>query len=93
MVVRWEDVSTGRCSQYTSQLKLSISRGSGSIGEIATVIGAKEGNILNFQVGRRDADWAEAVLDVEVDSVEHLERIVTALRGLESVERVVRSGT
>ena len=60
-------------------------------GEITTIIGKSEGNIVDVKVGRRSRDLYEMLLDVEVIDVEQLHRIMAALRTNPIVSAVERS--
>ncbi|HEX6143821.1 MAG TPA: bifunctional (p)ppGpp synthetase/guanosine-3',5'-bis(diphosphate) 3'-pyrophosphohydrolase [Geminicoccaceae bacterium] len=62
----------------------------GSLGSLSTVIGKQGGNITDVRFSSRSRDVVEIVLDIEVDDVEHLERIQASLRAnpvVTSVER------
>jgi GTP pyrophosphokinase len=63
----------------------------GALGTISTVIGKQGGNIVDLRFGHRAPEVYEIFLDVEVDGLEHLQRVQAALRGssvVSSVERV-----
>jgi GTP pyrophosphokinase len=63
----------------------------GALGTISTIIGRNEGNIIDVKIGRRSAEIYEMLLDVEVRSVEQLQRIQAALRANPIVNAVERS--
>ena len=62
----------------------------GVLGTISTIIGRQDGNIADVKFGRRQPELYEMFLDVEVDGLDQLHRIMAALRaagGVCSVER------
>jgi GTP pyrophosphokinase len=62
----------------------------GVLGTISTVIGRQDGNIIDVKFGRRQTELYEMFLDVEVEGLDQLHRIMAALRsagGVCSVER------
>ena len=64
----------------------------GVLGTISTVIGKQSANITDVRFGHRAPDLYEIFLDVEVDGLEHLQRVQAALRAssvVSSVERVL----
>jgi|YNPMSStandDraft_1061717.scaffolds.fasta_scaffold00561_6 guanosine-3',5'-bis(diphosphate) 3'-pyrophosphohydrolase len=63
----------------------------GSLGTISTVIGSHQGNIADLKITRRAAELAELFLDVEVSGLDHLQRILAALRATSVVTSVERA--
>ncbi len=63
----------------------------GALGAISTMIGKQGANIVDVRFGHRSPDVYEIFVDVEVDGLEHLQRVQAALRAsavVSSVERV-----
>ena len=63
----------------------------GSLGSLSTTIGRQGGNITDVRFGTKSPDLYELVLDIEVDDLDHLDRIVASLRATPVVTHVERS--
>jgi radical SAM protein (TIGR01212 family) len=63
----------------------------GSLGTISTVIGSHQGNIADLRITRRASELAEMFVDVEVSGLDHLHRILAALRATSVVTSVERA--
>ncbi len=69
---------------------LSLNR-PGALGSISTIIGKHESNITDLRFGVRHDDVYEIFIDLQVNDLDHLERVQAALRAtpvVSSVERV-----
>lgn len=83
--------TSGPVEPIATRLAVMVSNQPGSLGTISTIIGKQAGNIVDVKVGRRSTDLYEMLLDVEVTSVEQLQRIQAALRANPIVNAVERS--
>jgi len=63
----------------------------GSLGSLSTAIGRQGGNITDLRFGAKSPDLYEIILDIEVDDLDHLGRVVAGLRALPVVTNVERS--
>jgi GTP pyrophosphokinase len=77
-------------AKVAARLHVSTLNKPGSLGLISTVIGKQGGNIVDVRIGRRAAEVFEMLLDVEVESVDHLHRVQAALRATSCVTAVER---
>jgi GTP pyrophosphokinase len=77
-------------SKVPARLLVSALDKPGSLGSISTVIGRQGANIYDVRMGRRGQDIVEMLLDVEVESLEHLLRVKAALRATPCVTAVER---
>jgi GTP pyrophosphokinase len=84
-------VGGGGAARVSARLAVSTVNRPGSLGSVTTVIGKQGGNIVDVRVGRRTADLYEMLLDVEVESVDHLLRVQAALRATPCVTAVERN--
>jgi GTP pyrophosphokinase len=55
------------------------------------VIGKQGGNITDLRFGTRSPDLYEIILDIEVDNLDHLDRIMASLRATPVVTSVERT--
>ena len=58
---------------------------------ISTEIARAEGNIINFKITSRNTDYFEMIFDVEVTSLEHIEKIINSLRTKKVIQHVERT--
>jgi GTP pyrophosphokinase len=63
----------------------------GSLGSLSTAIGRQGGNITDLRFGAKSPDLYEIIVDIEVDDLDHLGRVVAGLRALPVVTHVERS--
>ena len=62
----------------------------GALGTIATIIGVQKANIVNLRLDNRDTGIHTNTIDVEVHDVQHLVRVIAALRAADAVNSVER---
>jgi guanosine-3',5'-bis(diphosphate) 3'-pyrophosphohydrolase len=74
-----------------ARLQVITTNQPGSLGSLSTVIGKQGGNITDVRFGARMRDVYEIILDIEVDDVDHLERIQASLRATPVVTSVDRT--
>jgi GTP pyrophosphokinase len=77
--------------KVSARLSVTTLNRPGSLGLISTVVGKQGGNIVDLKIGRRTPDIYELLLDVEVDSLDHLMRVQAALRATACVTSVERN--
>ena len=75
----------------TARLQVMTLNQPGSLGSLSTAIGRQGGNITDIRFGAKSPDLYEIVLDVEVDDLDHLDRVVAGLRAIPVVTYVERS--
>ena len=77
--------------KVSARLSVTTLNRPGSLGLISTVVGKQGGNIVDLKIGRRTPEIYELLLDVEVDSLDHLMRVQAALRATTCVTSVERN--
>ena len=91
---KWLDVAWGNeenQSVHVGRIVLSVENTPGALGELSTAIARSNGNISNLKITRREHDFFNMFIDVEVKNVEHLTNIIAALRADPSINSVDRS--
>ncbi len=88
--VRWDvdELSDGR---FPARILVTAVNEPGTLGQVATVIGERNGNIEGIEMRSRSPDFTELVIDLEVFDLRHLNSILADLRArpvISSVERV-----
>jgi GTP diphosphokinase / guanosine-3',5'-bis(diphosphate) 3'-diphosphatase len=78
-------------SKGTARLQVMTLNQPGSLGSLSTAIGRQGGNITDVRFGARSPDLYEIILDVEVEDLDHLDRVVAGLRATPVVTYVERS--
>jgi GTP pyrophosphokinase len=89
--VGWNDRT--RAPRAVARLSVMTLNRPGTLGTISTVIGRQEANIADVKFGRRAPDLVEILLDVEVTGLDHLQRILAALRTTNVVTAVERAAS
>jgi GTP diphosphokinase / guanosine-3',5'-bis(diphosphate) 3'-diphosphatase len=74
-----------------ARLRATIRDAPGVLGQVCTIIGETGGNILNLTMHRKQQDFFDADMDIEVKDARHLTHIAAALRANPSVETVDRA--
>lgn len=88
--VTW-DIDPEHPERFPARLGVTAINAPGSLAQIAEVIGQSDANIDNLRMVNRAADFTEMLIEIDVWDLEHLNRIITALRNrpaVSSVERV-----
>ncbi|GAA3259489.1 hypothetical protein GCM10020258_21340 [Sphingomonas yabuuchiae] len=62
----------------------------GALGILATIIGQHKANIINVRLDTRDTRFHTNLIDVEVHDLQHLMRLIAALRAADVVSLVER---
>ncbi|TDT99202.1 MULTISPECIES: RelA/SpoT family protein [Azorhizobium] len=88
--VRWDvdELSTGR---FPARIRVTAINEPGTLGQVATIIGERNGNIEGLEMRSRSPDFTEMLIDLDVFDLRHLNGILTDLRGrpvVSSAERV-----
>lgn len=88
--VRWDvdELSDGR---FPARIVVTAVNEPGTLGQVATIIGERNGNIAGINMRSRSPDFTELVIDLEVFDLRHLNGILTDLRArpvVSSVERI-----
>ncbi len=82
----WVDLSWGQGSDGASaRLRVIIHNRPGTLGEIAGIFGYHKANIINLRMTARDTEFHTFEIDLEVHDLQHLMRIISALRASEAV--------
>ncbi len=91
--MRWDDRENNKRRQlFDSRLHVTAVNRTGSLSDVAQAIADFEANISNLAITQRNDDFCDLKLDIEVRDVEHVDRLMSALRGLSvvsTIERVV----
>ncbi|HEY0412897.1 MAG TPA: bifunctional (p)ppGpp synthetase/guanosine-3',5'-bis(diphosphate) 3'-pyrophosphohydrolase [Allosphingosinicella sp.] len=87
----WLDLAWGNESDGgTARLCVVIKNEPGSLAAIAGVLGSQRANIVSMEQASRDGSFHTFHLDIEVHDVQHLMRILAALRATEVVASAER---
>jgi GTP pyrophosphokinase len=92
---RWVDVGWGegygKEASMVGRLSVIITNQPNSLGALTTIIGKCNGNILNFKITNRSADFFDILVDVEVKDTAHLMNIIASLRANTAINSVERT--
>jgi GTP pyrophosphokinase len=93
---RWVDLAWSTDSSddpYTGRLHVTLANEPGSLGSLSTTIGRNRANISNLKIVRRNVDFFEMLVDLEVTDVKHLTDVMAALRAMPTITSVERART
>lgn len=92
--VRWLDVAWDIDPQqpqtFPARLRVTARNEVGALGTITSLIADYGSNIANLSMSQRDTDFYDMQIDLEVQDLKHLNRIMSALNGLSVVHTVIR---
>jgi guanosine-3',5'-bis(diphosphate) 3'-pyrophosphohydrolase len=87
----WLDLAWGEGSDGgAARLSVIVRDVPGSLGAMASVLGAKHANIVNLHLVHRDGSFMTFQVDIEVHDLAHLHAIIAALRDNDLVSSVER---
>ena len=91
--VKWNAPSSlegGKKSAFVARLRLSMQHVPGALSSVTTAIFNVECNIVDLHIEHKFTDSYDIRCDVEVQDLQHLGRMLTALRNLSCVNGVER---
>ncbi len=87
----WVDVGWGEASDGgTARVQVDVQNEPGSLGIVATILGQQQANIVNMRLDNRDTTFHTNTFDLEVHDIQHLMRVLGALRAADAVARAER---
>ena len=87
----WVDLSWGERSQgAVGRLRVVLYHRPGTLAEMATIFAQNRANVINLELTQRDDPFHTYEVDLEVQDLAHLTRIVSALRASEAVAQAER---
>ncbi|AGH50069.1 MULTISPECIES: RelA/SpoT family protein [Sphingomonadales] len=88
----WVDLAWGDGSDGgTARLTVIVKNEPGSLGVMASILGAQQANIVNLALVHRDSSFHTFQLSIEVHDVTHLMRILAALRAADAISSAERA--
>ncbi len=87
----WLDLAWGDGSDGgTARLHVVVRNQPGALAVVAGIFGAHDANILNLKMENRDTSFHSFHVDLEVRDLQHLTRILAALRAADAVSQAER---
>ena len=87
----WVDVAWGEETEgAVARISVMVKNEPGSLGIVASIIGAHKANIINLRLDTRDTSFPTNENDVEVHDVQQLRRLMAGLRAADAVNMVER---
>jgi (p)ppGpp synthase/HD superfamily hydrolase len=87
--VTW-DIGEGATELFPARIRVVALNEPGSLGRIASIIGAEGANIDKLQMVTRARDYTEMVIDIEVMDLKHLTDILNGVKSLNAVSEANR---
>ncbi len=76
---------------FVCRINLVLLNEAASLAVVSTEIARDGSNIINFKITSRNPDYFEMNFDIEVDSVDHIEKIINSLKTKKVVQYVQRA--
>ena len=87
----WVDLSWGeRSTGAVGRLRIVLYHRPGTLAEMAAIFAHNNANVINLELTQRDDPFHTYEVDLEVNDLAHLTRIVSALRASEAVAQAER---
>ena len=87
----WIDLRWGEGSEgAAARLRITLQHRPGAMAEVAGIFGLHKANILNLRLVARDAPFHTFQIDLEVHDLQHLMRIISAVRASDAVAQADR---
>jgi GTP pyrophosphokinase len=87
----WIDLSWGERSKgAVGRLRVVLYHRPGTLAEMATIFAQNRANVINLELTQRDDPFHTYEVDLEVQDLAHLTRIVSSLRASEAVAQAER---
>ncbi len=87
----WIDLAWGEASESgTARLSVVLKNEPGALAVMAGIFGTHNANILHLRMENRDTSFHHFTVDLEVNDLHHLMRILAALRAVDAVSRAER---
>ena len=88
----WLDLSWGaRSGGGSARLAVIVRNEPGALATMAGIFGSHDANILNLKLENRDTGFHTFIVDLEVSDLQHLMRIMAALRATDVVTQAERA--
>ncbi|MBA43654.1 MAG: bifunctional (p)ppGpp synthetase/guanosine-3',5'-bis(diphosphate) 3'-pyrophosphohydrolase [Magnetococcales bacterium] len=90
--VKWreKDPEGGKGKAFVARMRLTLTHAPGVLSSVTTAIFNVEGNIVDLHIESRGTDSYDMRCDVEVQDLDHFNRMLTALRNLKCIINVER---
>lgn len=83
----WDnEVSEEKC--YTTRLDATLTNSTGVLAAFASSIASSGSNIVNMKITNRSVDFFDIIVDIEVNSVEHFNAVISALQANGQVHNI-----
>lgn len=88
----WVDLAWGdKTEGATARIKVELKNEPGALGVVSTIIGQQRANIVNLRLDNRDPGFHTNMIDIEVHDIQHLMRVIAALRAADAVNGAERA--
>jgi guanosine-3',5'-bis(diphosphate) 3'-pyrophosphohydrolase len=88
----WVDLAWGdKADGGTARLTVIVKNEPGSLGVMAGILGAHQANIVNLSLAHRDRSFHTYEVNIEVHDVQHLMKILAALRAADAISQAERA--
>jgi GTP pyrophosphokinase len=89
--VDWDSQHIKPGTNFTGRISVIASNSASALATLANAIAKQDGAIANLKIVHRQQDFFEALVDVEVRDVRHLNQVIGGLRGAAGIAQVERA--
>ena len=85
-----KNVSEGEEKQYISSLCIKIPNLPGKLGEVSSLIGFHENNIINMEIIAKKTDYLEFIFDIQIRDLKNYKNLISELKLKEYKFKIIR---
>ena len=76
--------------RYVSSLRIKIPNVPGKLGEVSSLIGFHENNIINMEIIGKNIDYLEFIFDIQIRDLKNYRNLITELKLKEYKLKIIR---
>jgi len=76
--------------RYLSSLRIKIPNAPGKLGEVSSLIGFHQNNIINMEILGKNADYLEFIFDIQVNDLKNYKNLISELKLKEYKFSIIR---
>ena len=76
--------------RYVSSLRIKIPNAPGKLGEVSSLIGFHENNIINMEIIDKKKDYLEFIFDIQTNDLKNYKNLITELKLKEYKFSIIR---
>ena len=89
----WQNKSNGNIKKekkYFTGLSIKIPNKPGKLGEVSSLIGINQCNIINMEIVAKKTDYLEFIFDIQINNLENYKKLISELKSNEFNFKIIR---